>query len=96
MDSIIINKGECINLTLEWSDETGAAIDVTGRTFTVVDAAPAFTATFAIVDALAGRISMQVEDTSMLRMGDVNRFRVSMTLADGCVDVTPQIGINVQ
>jgi len=96
MQSIIINRGECLHSTLSWTDENGAPIDITGRTFQLFDAQPEFTAQFTVTDAAAGQVEMRVADTSSLGLGRVNRFRVSMSLDGGCVDTTPLIWIEVQ
>lgn len=96
MDSIIINKGECLHVTLDWDNEDGTPINITGRTFTVFEAAPLFTAVFTVTDAVNGKVEMQVTDTSMLNLGRSNRFRISMSVDGGCVDTTPPIWIDVK
>ena len=96
MDSIIINKGECLNVTLDWDNEDGTPINITGRIFAVLESAPLFTAVFTITDAVNGKVQMKVEDTSMLGLGRVNRFRISMADGSGCLDTTPPIWIDVQ
>lgn len=94
--SIVINRGECLDIDLLWTDENGDPIDITGRTFAVVDAHPEFTAAFTTTDATGGAVSMHADDTSNLRLGRVNSFRISMSLPDSCLDTTPPIWITVE
>ena len=94
--SIIINRGECLDVGLLWTDTNGAAINITGRTFAVLEAFPAFSAVFTITNAVGGAVSMHVADTSMLRLGMTNSFRVSMALPAACLETTPPIWISVQ
>lgn len=94
---IDINRGECLDVELEWKDEDGAAIDLTDAMFSVPESSVPVVATFTVLDAAGGKVTLHIDDTSSLRLGRVDWFRVAMAPAPGaCADTTPPIWVRVQ
>lgn len=90
-----MNRYEKLELDLEWEDENGAAIDITGREFAIKESKPAMLGDFVISDGPAGKVRLTIEDTNAFAVGDGNWLRVAMTLPDESLDTTPPIWIEV-
>ena len=96
-DEIVINRGECLSVQLNYTDENGAPIDITGATFALADVWPSpVVAVFTITDAPNGAATLYVADTTPFPIGRRSRFRIKMNLGGACDEVTPPIWVDVQ
>lgn len=97
---ITINRFECLRATCTWTDENGDALDLTGKTITLVDYSPAglADATVTITDAVNGVFEIEASQAIVdaLPAGLLSYFRLSLNTPGGCADSTPRIGINVE
>lgn len=94
-DSIQVNKGECIDFELAYTDP----VDLTGIEVRVCDANSAGLAKAVITktDEANGkcRFHLSKENAAGLSLGKTNHFRVELLFPNGCNDVTPLIWITV-
>lgn len=94
-DSIQVNKGECIDFELAYTDP----MNLTGIEVRVCDANSAGLAKAVITktDEVNGKCQFHLskENAASLRMGKTNCFRVELLFPNGCNDVTPLIWITV-
>lgn len=99
MSVITINRGECLKAGGVWEDDVGP-VDLTGKTLALADLShPGMSAgVIAVTDAVAGAftVTFPVAVTDELPMGQGAYFRLKLTSADGCVDSTPRIWINIE
>lgn len=99
MEAIEINHGEGVRAELRYTDE-GGAIDLTGRTLSIVEAFPAALTQgeVALVDAAQGVAELRIPAAVAAAMGGgarSNWVRLGMSLPGGEVDTTPPIWISV-
>jgi len=91
--------GSCIDLDLTYADSTGAPENISGDLFEVETASkPAFrSAVFTVTDAPNGLVSFHLpsDKAEKLSLGNINWFRVSRTLPDGCNIVSEKIWVNI-
>ena len=99
METIEVNRYECVAAQLRWTNEDGTPIDLSGRSLAVIEASPkALTqAVVTITDAANGEAELFIskELARALGVGRVNWLRLAMTLGDTCLDTTPHIWIQV-
>lgn len=98
---ITTTKGSCIKQVIQYTDDEGTPIDITGYQFSVFESVPPIiktNTTFTVENALEGRIEMYLDDESALnlRLGSANWFRLSVVDPYGCRDTTDKIGIVVE
>ena len=97
---ITVNRFECLKAECTWTDENGTALDLTGKTITLVDYSPAelVGATVTITDAVNGKFEIEASQAIVdgLPSGLLSYFRLSLNTAGSCSDSTPRIGINVE
>lgn len=100
MTTITINKGEGILLELEWTNDDGTPIDLTGRTLGIEDAYPKalLAGTVSILDPLLGTGSLDVppEIAAVMRAGRSSWVRLYMDLAGESRDTSSKIWIDVE
>jgi hypothetical protein len=95
-----VNVGESLERVLRYKDEEGAARDITGATFEVIESSPASLAAaieVEILDAAAGTASLTIAaaDMASLEVGRLAWFRLKTTFAGGDFDATPRIWIQL-
>lgn len=97
-DAVEVNKGECVRLQVTWTDEDGA-IDLTGRTLSIVDSYPKalMGGTVTATDATAGEFEVFIPEAlaASMGLGRVNWIRLSMILPGGCPDTTDKFWLEV-
>lgn len=98
MDTAEVNRYECIIAEVNWTDEDGAPIDLTGRTLSIIESSPRslMDATVTITDAIAGQSELFIskELSRTMGVGRVNWIRISMSVGGSCIDTTPLIWIS--
>ena len=99
METIEVNRYECVSAEIRWTNEDGTPIDLTGRTLSVIEASPAALtqAVVTITDAANGEAELFIgrEHARALGVGRVNWIRLAMSLGSTCLDTTPTIWIQV-
>lgn len=97
--SIEVARGECLRAEGAWTDDEGAALDLTGRTIRISEAYPmALTdGEVTVTDATSGKfdIFIPAEVMSSAGRGRVNWIRVEMSVPDGCADASERIWVEV-
>ena len=100
MDTITVNKFECVSAQGRWADENGSPIDITGRTMSIIEARPAElkAGTVTITNAENGEFEILIPSSIAAKMGvgRVNWIRLAMSMGANCLDTTPMIWIDVQ
>lgn len=100
MQDILANKYECIEVEIEWTDETDKAIDLDGRVPVILDAMPPILkqASFLISSAAEGKTRLFVSSdiASKLGNGRANWIRLGVRVFGGCLDSLPPLWINIQ
>lgn len=98
MDTIEIEKGECVVSEVVWEDE-GGPVDLTGMDLSISEAHPSSLTqgTFTATDPANGVAELRIDQplASDLRMGRSNWVRLQIKPPGGCPDITPKIWIAV-
>ena len=98
MNSIELNRGECLRVQAAWTDE-GGPVDLTGRTLEITEAYPRALqgGTATVTDAEAGEFEIFIPESLMAAAGSgrVNWIRIAMSLPGACKDATPRIWISI-
>lgn len=95
-----INYGETVELLLTYTDENGAAIDLTTATVGVFSSSPSViqsAAEITVTDGPNGKVRFLLhrDDALSLRKGRNNRFRLQAIFGPDSDDVTPDIYLQV-
>lgn len=95
-----INFGETVDIIFTYTDENGAAIDLTSATASIFSSTPSVIqeeAEVTVSDAVNGkvRVLLRRADAVNLRKGLNNRFRLQVIFGSDSDDVTPDIWIQV-
>lgn len=97
---ITVNRFECLRKSCQWQNEDGTAVDLTGKTITVVDFYPPALGDMeiTITDEEAGEFEIELAeaDVAKLPSGMNSWFRLSLNTPGGCDDSTDRIGVNVE
>lgn len=100
MADIQINRYECLEAQMTWTDDDGQPLDLTGKTISIIDASPRSLkqGTVTVTDALAGISELFIgrDLSATMGLGRSNWIRLCIG-EDGnsCIDTTPQIWIEV-
>lgn len=98
--SISTVYGSCVDIDFEFFDDEGNPEDISGDEFSILSSSgAAFSgALFTKTDAANGRLHMFLpsESARLLRMGNVNWFRLRRTVPGGCEHNTTPIRVSVQ
>ena len=95
-----IDWGETIDLTLQYQNEDGTPIDLSGATVRVYSSDPAIIKESAVVtieDAAAGQVRLLLgrDHATGLMRGPRNRFRLQAIFGPDSDDMTPDIILQV-
>ena len=94
-----MTRGSCVDKAIRFLNGDHSEEDITGVVLSIVDAAPAELsgAVLTKTNPVHGEAHLHVphEVVARLRMGNVNRFRISRLFLDGCIKTSPEIWICV-
>lgn len=90
MTDFTINRGSDLRATMNFSDATGAPVDLTGYTVAIYEPHPAIAdhLTAQITDAVAGEVTLAMQWADTMLSGRVMNFRVRVTAGED--DVSTQ------
>lgn len=90
MTDFTINRGSDLRATMNFSDATGAPVDLTGYTVAIYEPHPAIADHLSaqIIDAAAGEVTLTTQWADAMPTGRIMHFRVRVTAGED--DVSTQ------
>lgn len=100
-NTVVINKGESVQLKLRYENEDKTPIDLTGATLGIQESFPPGLMAGVVQvegDPLDGHAALFIPSSisALMSMGSVNWLRVFMETVSEVKDVSPKIWIDVQ
>lgn len=95
-----VNKSETLQFTVAYTDDQGAAIDISSAAIIVLESSPASIATDMDIDITDGpggiaTCVLTAAQLASLGLGRTNWFRLQATFGAEDIDTTPRIWIEI-